>query len=101
MLNIDKNTTLEILLAGAIVTNQLSFVVAYGDRWNTAYTHVTAFIAGIIASVIGFLIGIGLAIGTLILNSTHKIKTAQFWVFLTISIAIISVAIYSRVNAFN
>jgi len=39
MLNIDKNTTLEILLAGAIVTNQLSFVVAYGDRWNTAYTH--------------------------------------------------------------
>lgn len=65
------------------------------------FAHVTAFIAGIIASVIGFLIGIGLAIGTLILNSTHKIKTAQFWVFLTISIAIISVAIYSRVNAFN
>ena len=58
-------------------------------------------VAGVIASVIGILIGIGLAIGTLILNSTHKIKTAQFWVFLTISIAIISVAIYSRVNAFN
>lgn len=58
-------------------------------------------VAGVIASVIGILIGIGLLIGTLILNSTHKIKPGQLAVFSILSIAIIAVGIYSLVNSLS
>ena len=37
MLNIDKDSTLEVLLAGAITTNQIPFVVSYNNRLNTTY----------------------------------------------------------------
>lgn len=39
MLNIDRNSALEILLGSNVTANQLPFVVSYNDRQSTTVVH--------------------------------------------------------------
>ena len=58
-------------------------------------------IGAIVTCVIGILIGVGLLVGTLIQKRSKKIKSGWYAIFLSLSIAIVAVGLYSLVKALS